>query len=497
MRVPVLAESLHVGARSVGTGRVLIRKRMQVRRTTVELPPHVRVDADIERVPVDRAVDRPEPVRTEGSVTIVPVHEERWVVRRQLFLKEEIHIRPRVSERPEPPRTTTLRHEAVDIQRVPAGRDRDTHAQERAKGAGEFARFAASAAQTLKPRSEIMSITVVGIFDNAGDVAQARERLESSGIGIESIRVDAHATGDGDTLAAEPEKEDRRGFFARLFGFGDDETDERPGTYAEAVRRGSTVMSVQVRDEDEADRIEDILEECGAIDIDERAEQWRAGGYERYDGTAPAYTPEQRDEERNRMQTVQEEMKIGKRNVERGGLRVHRYVTERPVEEQLTLREERATVDRQPVDREATDAELQGAFSDETIEVRESAEEPVVSKVARVVEEVDIGKRASERTETIRDTVRRSDVDVERIGEGAVERGLSYAEERAMAAKGGDTPSGTKSRMTGDALTGSVSGGSLGGAAMSGGSRGYTGPERRGEAGNTHYEGPERRRSKQ
>jgi hypothetical protein len=72
-------------------------------------------------------------------------------------------------------------------------------------------------------------------------------------------------------------------------------------------------------------------------------------------------------------------------------------------------------VERRPVDRPASDADI-NAFREETIEVTTSAEEAVVAKSARVVEEVVIDKDVTERTETIRDTVRRTDVDVENLG---------------------------------------------------------------------------------
>lgn len=70
-------------------------------------------------------------------------------------------------------------------------------------------------------------------------------------------------------------------------------------------------------------------------------------------------------------------------------------------------------MERHPVDRPATEAELGNAFEEKSVELRETAEEPVVAKTARVVEEVDVDKEVSTRTETVRDTVRRRDVEVE------------------------------------------------------------------------------------
>ncbi len=114
----------------------------------------------------------------------------------------------------------------------------------------------------------------------------------------------------------------------------------------------------------------------------------------------------------NAIPVVQEEMQVGKRQVLRGGVRVYSRVVEEPFEEKVSLREESVRVERQPVNRSATSADLSGG-QEQVIEVQEFAEEPVVSKQARVVEEVRVGKDVSERTETVRDTVRHTEVNVE------------------------------------------------------------------------------------
>jgi uncharacterized protein (TIGR02271 family) len=112
---------------------------------------------------------------------------------------------------------------------------------------------------------------------------------------------------------------------------------------------------------------------------------------------------------------VEEELQVGKRQVQRGGARIHTHITETPVQEQVTLREEHVTVDRHPVNRPASQADLQNALQDRTYEVTETAEEAVVAKQARVVEEVVVGKQATEHTQTVQDTVRRTDVEVENL----------------------------------------------------------------------------------
>lgn len=115
---------------------------------------------------------------------------------------------------------------------------------------------------------------------------------------------------------------------------------------------------------------------------------------------------------------VEEQLQVGKRAVQRGGVRIYRHVTETPVQESVQLKEERVTVERTPVDEPASAADIE-AFKEGTIEVRETVEEPVVAKTARVVEEVNVGKEIAERTETVSDTVRRTDVEVEQLGAGS------------------------------------------------------------------------------
>ena len=111
---------------------------------------------------------------------------------------------------------------------------------------------------------------------------------------------------------------------------------------------------------------------------------------------------------------MEEQLQVGKREVERGGVRVHSRVTEKPVEETVTLREETVHVERRPADRAVSEADM-AAMRGGTIEMTETSEEAVVSKQARVVGEVVVSKDTTERQETVRDTVRRTDVDVEQL----------------------------------------------------------------------------------
>ena len=108
---------------------------------------------------------------------------------------------------------------------------------------------------------------------------------------------------------------------------------------------------------------------------------------------------------------AEEQLTIGKRLVNRGTTRIRRFVVETPVEENVTLHTERVSIDRRPAS--ATTA-AEADFTDRTIKVTETDEEAVVGKTARVKEEVVVHKEATDRVETVRDTVRRQDVEIER-----------------------------------------------------------------------------------
>jgi uncharacterized protein (TIGR02271 family) len=171
------------------------------------------------------------------------------------------------------------------------------------------------------------------------------------------------------------------------------------------------LLTVDVANEAQADLVRAELNDAGAVDIDERVAQWRTSGYAGYDPSAREYTADEVAAERKAFPVVREELAVGKREVQTGGVRVYSRATETPVSETVNLREEHAAIERRPVDRPATDADLKEGF----VEIRETAEQPVVSKTARVVEEVVVGKEATERTETVTDTVKGTEVEVERV----------------------------------------------------------------------------------
>ena len=197
--------------------------------------------------------------------------------------------------------------------------------------------------------------------------------------------------------------------------------------YTAAVQHGSVLLAVRASD-NEAHQVATILSEDGAINIDERAETYKQSGFLPSPNTPmttpsipvppPVAAPVSTDSTVNAngeqvLQVVEENLEVGKREVQRGGVRVYSHVTERPVEENVTLHEEHVTVERRAVDQPAG----ANAFNNVggVVEVTETAEVPVIAKEARVVEEVVVGKQATDRVETVHDTLRRTDVEVEQI----------------------------------------------------------------------------------
>ncbi len=239
--------------------------------------------------------------------------------------------------------------------------------------------------------------------------------------------------------------------------------------YAEGVRRGHALVAVRC-DDDEVNEVIRIMDNEDALDIDERQAAWRSEGWTGSGaamagsglsgagmiGTADSATTgatgmmggsmEDRADMRARtdmssrsdmtgsrdmsgrdevIPVAEEELHVGKREVNRGRVRIQSHVVERPVQEQVSLRQEHVEVERRPVEgsmREGAMGSNEDLFRERSIEVEERTEEPVVSKEARVVEEVVVRKDAEQRTETVSDTVRKTEVEVEDERGNAVPR---------------------------------------------------------------------------
>jgi len=108
----------------------------------------------------------------------------------------------------------------------------------------------------------------------------------------------------------------------------------------------------------------------------------------------------------------EEELKVGKRPVEAGRVRLRKWVETEPVAADVELTRERAHVERERIDQPVSGHD----FQEEEVEVPLTAEEPVVEKQAVAKERVSVGKRAERQTQTVTDTVRKERVDVDHDG---------------------------------------------------------------------------------
>ncbi|WP_426106180.1 YsnF/AvaK domain-containing protein [Massilia sp. TSP1-1-2] len=317
-----------------------------------------------------------------------------------------------------------------------------------------------------------MQHTLIAVFDNRSDAQTALEDLVASGFSRSVARLsEGDPTGQtslesgsahGSSASAGAATKDNsigasiKNFFGDIFG-ADRSTDAQ--MYSDAVNRGHYVLTLTADSEPEVERAADIVERYGPVDIDEHAQQWGAGatggqdsmrmgagamqqasgmaqqasaqsgmqsgmqsdmqaGQRPLQGSGIQGTQYQDSQQRaadtTAIPVIQEELKVGKREVQRGGVRVYQRVVETPVNETVGLREEHVNVERHAVDRPVSAADV-NAFQETTIELRESAEEAVVEKTARVVEEVVVGKEVSQRQQNISDTVRRTEVEIEQL----------------------------------------------------------------------------------
>ncbi len=237
-------------------------------------------------------------------------------------------------------------------------------------------------------------------------------------------------------------------------------------SYAEGLRRGGYLLTVRT-DTSNYDRVVDLLDRDGAVNLDERELSWRNEGWTGYTGrdglaeseasyvTPSAATAGFGASDADRMPlrdamnstrssagaadtayvgaapglglagsgdrarsvgteetipVVEEDVRIGKRDVSHGRVRIRSYVVETPVSEEVNLRSESVQVERRPVDRPATEGDR--LFQDRTIEAEQYAEEAVVQKDVRVKEEIALRKNVEQHTETVTEKARRTEVEV-------------------------------------------------------------------------------------
>ena len=296
--------------------------------------------------------------------------------------------------------------------------------------------------------------TVTAFFDTRAAADKAMADVVAAGVPSTMVSIVEGRTGaTTGTTASGAQEEGFWGSVKNLFA-----PEEDKHAYAEGLSRGGYLLEAHVT-EAHYERVLDILDHEGAVDMNERETQWRsegwtgtnagmtstAAGYGTTTGTTTsgltsttAATPVGAMETstartgtglgtmgtgntartatdvgagEGTIQLAEETLRVGKRDVNHGRVRLRSYVVEKPVNESISLHSERVDVARRPIDRPLTAGE--NLFTERTLSAEEHDEEAVVSKEARVYEEVSLGKVAQDRTQEIKDTVRRTEVEVD------------------------------------------------------------------------------------
>lgn len=430
--------------------RVTARVAVQTRTETLSHSLPVALsgeEVEVTRIPMNRPLDAVPDVVTEDGLTIIPIVEERLVVTRQLFLREEVHIR-RIARQETVTLPVTTRRQTAHVTRVPADAEavpRDT-----------LTPITPMPMQRTIPMTYTSDIpasegttAISGLFDSRADAQRAVDHLIEAGIPAENVRlVEGASTSD-----APQAREGGKGFWETLGDFFF--PDEDRYTYAEGLSRGGYLVTVSDLTSSEYEAALNILDDEGTVDLEEREESWRAEGWGGYEASpyaaaspaaagaaaavtgvaarpTPADMPASRagtdfiDEETTpapraasfaddtgaeSIEVVQERLRVGKRDTSHGRVRVRTYTVEEPVSESIDLREDRVEIERRAVDRPVSGDEA--LFQDRTVEAEEYREEAVVSKEARVVEEIALRKTSDTRRETVSDTVRHTEVEIE------------------------------------------------------------------------------------
>lgn len=255
---------------------------------------------------------------------------------------------------------------------------------------------------------------IVTLYDTAEHAEAARRNLELAGFPSGEISAVSKSTlsSAGDTLG-------KPGFWHKLFGR--DIEEHEATVYGRTVDAGGVVLTVRVPDTDVAKAM-GILNAHKAVDVQNRAVEQKLVDAREVTPAPAIATPAKvataaaaavgAGNREQVLRLAEEQLDVGKRLVEQGTTRIRRFVTEKPVEARVTLHEEHAEVVRRAVANPASIADVD--WSDKTVEVRETAEEAVVGKSSHIAEEVVIDKKGTDYEKTVKDTVRRQQVEVDR-----------------------------------------------------------------------------------
>jgi stress response protein YsnF len=224
-----------------------------------------------------------------------------------------------------------------------------------------------------------MPTSIIGLFENQDTARKVVNALTE--MGCDEGRIETLTKSGGKEIAK------------RLTEAGYEE--EKAQRYSEVLQKGGTLIIAAV-DDDKADNALSAMQRFDVLTPDALLE--RIGS--------------ESSEETTSAQVIEESLEVGKAQSS-SGKRLKTSVSEREVQETVTLREDKIDVERSRADRTLRPEEADKAFEEKTVEVSGVTEKPVVSKQAHVVEEVSLTKQSGEREVTVGGTVRRQDVTVE------------------------------------------------------------------------------------
>lgn len=251
---------------------------------------------------------------------------------------------------------------------------------------------------------------IVALYDKEEKAQEAARALESSGFDSSDINVS-----NGELLRDKDIRDSSVG--QRLFGRN--LSDQESTAFRRTISSGGAVLTLRTADT-QVDRAMRILNVHGPMNLRDRSASTLTSSAQTSAQMSTPVTGTGRSDaaEEEVLRLAEEQIDISKRQVATGKSRIRSFVTEKPVEQQITLHEEHCEVSR----RDVTDPKLAKDFDgkdidwkDRVIEITETSEQPVVRKTARVAEEVVIRRRGSDHVETVRDTVRRQQLEVERV----------------------------------------------------------------------------------
>jgi len=252
---------------------------------------------------------------------------------------------------------------------------------------------------------------IVTLFDNMQHAEAARRNLEEAGFPPGEISA-IHSK----TLTLGADKLNEPGLWRRLFGR--DIQQYEAIVYGRAVENGGVVLTVRVP-ETEVAKATTILNAHASVDLRKRAMQQGLISGATTTAAPPPPPPPLATMAAGRtfpneevLRLAEEQFDVGKRVIQDGTTRIRRFVVETPVEAQVNLHEEHTRV----IHRASTDPTVRDVdWTERTIEVTESIEEPVVTKSVHIAEEIVIRKEATDTVKTVRDKIRRQQVEVQKL----------------------------------------------------------------------------------